>query len=234
MTTTSTTSAATTTTSAGSAKTAASRTQLNANFDTFVKMLTTQLQFQDPMKPMDTTEFTNQLVMYSQVEQQLSSNDKLDKLISLQQGQGVQAALGYMGWEVSTDSSNLPLQDGEGHFVVSVTKPAATVSLSVTDSNGKYIRGLSLSNINTTTGELVWDGKDSNGNKMPDGTYKISVAAKDTAGSSVQASVKTYGIVTAVDVDSSGNTILKMGDTAIAPGDITSVRTPAKAATTGT
>lgn len=217
-----------------SSKTATSRVQLNANFNTFVKMLTTQLQFQDPMKPMDTTEFTNQLVMYSQVEQQLSSNDKLDKLISLQQGQGVQAALGYMGWEVSTDSSNLPLQNGEGHFVVSVTKPAATVSLSVTDSNGKYIRGLSLSNVNATTGELVWDGKDSNGNKMPDGTYKISVAAKDTAGSSVQASVKTYGIVTAVDVDGSGNTILKMGDTAIAPRDITSVRTPAKAATAGT
>lgn len=217
-----------------STKTATSRVQLNANFNTFVKMLTTQLQFQDPMKPMDTTEFTNQLVMYSQVEQQLSSNDKLDKLISLQQGQGVQAALGYMGWEVSTDSSNLPLQNGEGHFVVSVTKPAATVSLSVTDSNGKYIRGLSLSDVNATTGELVWDGKDSNGNQMTDGTYKISVAAKDTAGASVPASVKTYGIVTAVDVDSSGNTILKMGDTAIAPGDITSVRTPAKAATTGT
>jgi flagellar basal-body rod modification protein FlgD len=207
---------------------------LNANFDTFVKMLTTQLQFQDPMKPMDTTEFTNQLVMYSQVEQQLSANDKLDKLINLQQGQGVQAALGYMGWEVSTDSSNLPLQNGEGHFVVSVTKPAATVSLSVTDSNGKYIRGLSLSDVNATTGELVWDGKDSNGNKMPDGTYKISIAAKDTAGSSVPSSVKTYGIVTAVDVDSSGNTILKMGDTAIAPSAITSVRTPVKATTTGT
>lgn len=233
MTTTSSTSGTTgTTTSATTAAT--SRSKLNANFDTFIKMLTTQLQYQDPMNPTDTTEFTNQLVMYSQVEQQMNGNDKLDKLIALQQGQGVQSALGYMGWEVSTNSSNLPLQDGEAHFEISVAKPAASISLSITDSSGKFVRGLSLSNIDKTTGEIIWDGKDANGNVMTEGTYKISASAKDTAGNTVATTVKTYGIVTAIDIDSSGNTVLKMGDMTISPDDIKSVRAPASSTTSST
>lgn len=233
MTTTSSTSGTTgTTTSATTAAT--SRSKLNANFDTFIKMLTTQLQYQDPMNPTDTTEFTNQLVMYSQVEQQMNGNDKLDKLIALQQGQGVQSALGYMGWEVSTNSSNLPLQDNEAHFEISIAKPAASVSLSITDSTGKFVRGLSLTDISSSTGEIIWDGKDTNGNAMPAGTYKISASAKDTAGNSVTTTVKTYGIVTAIDVDSSGNTVLKMGDMTISPDDIKSVRAPASSTTSST
>lgn len=233
MTTTSSTSTSTNTATT-STSTTTSRSKLNANFDTFVKMLTTQLQYQDPMNPTDTSQFTNQLVMYSQVEQQMNSNDKLDKLIGLQQGQGVQSALGYMGWEVSTNSTNLPLQDGEAHFEISVAKPAASVSLSITDSAGKFVRGLSLSNIDSTTGEIVWDGKDTNGNVMSAGTYKISASAKDTAGNAVTATTKTYGIVTAIDIDSSGNTILKMGDMTISPDDIRSVRTPASSTTSST
>lgn len=232
MTTTSSTSGTTSTTTSTTAAT--SRSKLNANFDTFIKMLTTQLQYQDPMNPTDTTEFTNQLVMYSQVEQQMNGNDKLDKLIALQQGQGVQSALGYMGWEVSTDSSNLPLQDGEAHFEISVAKAAASVSLSITDSTGKFVRGLSLSDIDSTTGEIIWDGKDADGNVMTDGTYKISASAKDAAGKSVTTTVKTYGIVTAVDVDSNGDTVLKLGDMTISPDDIKSVRAPASSTTSGT
>lgn len=232
MTTTSSTSGTTSTTTSTTAAT--SRSKLNANFDTFIKMLTTQLQYQDPMNPTDTTEFTNQLVMYSQVEQQMNGNDKLDKLIALQQGQGVQSALGYMGWEVSTNSSNLPLQDGEAHFEISVAKAAASVSLSITDSTGKFVRGLSLSDIDSTTGEIIWDGKDADGNVMTDGTYKISASAKDAAGKSVTTTVKTYGIVTAVDVDSNGDTVLKLGDMTISPDDIKSVRAPASSTTSGT
>ncbi len=232
MTTTSSTSGTTSTTTSTTAAT--SRSKLNANFDTFIKMLTTQLQYQDPMNPTDTTEFTNQLVMYSQVEQQMNGNDKLDKLIALQQGQGVQSALGYMGWEVSTNSSNLPLQDGEAHFEISVAKAAASVSLSITDSTGKFVRGLSLSDIDSTTGEIIWDGKDADGNVMTDGTYKISASAKDAAGKSVTTTVKTYGIVTAVDVDSNGDTVLKLGDMTISPDDIKSVRAPASSSTSGT
>ena len=71
-------------TNAGSAtKTSTSRATLSNNFETFLKLLTTQLQYQDPMQPMDTNEFTQQLVQYSQVEQQLSTNDKLDSLLEI-------------------------------------------------------------------------------------------------------------------------------------------------------
>jgi len=60
-------------------KTTASKASLSQDFDDFLQLLTTQLQNQDPLNPMDSNEFTNQLVQFSQVEQQINSNQKLDK-----------------------------------------------------------------------------------------------------------------------------------------------------------
>lgn len=227
-----TTTSTSTSTSTSTATATAARSKLNANFDTFIKMLTTQLQYQDPMNPTDTSEFTNQLVMYSQVEQQMNGNDKLDQLIKLSQGAGVQSALGYLGWEVSSNSSNLPLQSGEAHFKIDVEDVDATVTLSITDANGKFIRSMTMDDVNTTTGEIVWDGTDRNGVTVADGNYKLSVSAKNAGGTAVKSTLTTYGIVTAIDVDDDGNTVLKMGDTTISQDDILSIRSPVSASTT--
>lgn len=220
----------TTTSGNGSTKaatTAESRTKLNANFDTFIKMLTTQLQYQDPLKPMDTTQFTNQLVMYSQVEQQLSGNEKLDKLISLSQGQGTNAALGYLGWEVSAQNSNLPLQNKLANFSITADAPATKVAISITDSAGKAVRGITADAGNKTELKFSWDGKDNNGNQLPDGAYKISVIVSDAAGAKINAKTYTSGVVTAIGLDSSGNTLLEMGDVKITPSAVHSVKAPA-------
>ena len=143
MTTVSNTSAAATSTTTSAANT--SRSTLSGNFQTFLKLLTTQLQNQDPTSPMDTNQFTNQLVMYSQVEQQIGTNDKLDNLINLGKGQGVNAALGYLGWEVSSESNNLPKQNGEGHYHIDLANTAKSITVGITDSSGKTIRGMTLS-----------------------------------------------------------------------------------------
>jgi flagellar basal-body rod modification protein FlgD len=227
MTTTSSATASGTTTSS----TSSSRAQLSSNFETFIKMLTTQLQNQDPMQPMDTNQFTQQLVMYSQVEQQLSTNDKLDSLIGLQKTKGVQSALGYMGWEVSADTKDLALQNKQGIFNITLSKEASSVTIGIADSTGKTVRGLSLTGSEFAhdgklTQDIVWDGKDSNGNQLEDGVYTISVTAKDASGATVKSTIRSYGTVTGVDVDSSGNTILKIGDLKISPDSVTSIRTP--------
>jgi flagellar basal-body rod modification protein FlgD len=205
---------------------AESRTKLNANFDTFIKMLTTQLQYQDPLKPMDTTQFTNQLVMYSQVEQQLSGNEKLDKLISLSQGQGTNAALGYLGWEVSAQNSNLPLQAGKANFSVTSEKPASKVAISITDSAGRTVRGITTEGNNKTELNFSWDGKDNNGNQLSDGAYKISVIVSDAGGGKINAKTYTSGVVTGIGLDESGNTLLEMGTIKITPSAVRSVRAP--------
>src|SRR5215469_6276624 len=74
-----------------------SKKQLSANFDTFLTLLTTQLQNQDPLQPMDSNQFTQQLVQFSQVEQQINSNQNLETLISATKNQTSQSAVSYLG-----------------------------------------------------------------------------------------------------------------------------------------
>jgi len=219
-------------TNAGSAtKTSTSRATLSNNFETFLKLLTTQLQYQDPMQPMDTNEFTQQLVQYSQVEQQLSTNDKLDSLLALQKGQGVQSALGYLGWEVSMDTKSLPLQDSKGIFSVTAAEKPQNISIGISDANGKIVRGLTMtgaefSHDGKLTQDVVWDGKDNNGNQLPDGTYTILVTATRADGSTIKTSMQTRGVVTGIDLDADGNTILKLGTMSLAPQSVKSIRAP--------
>lgn len=211
--------------------TAASRATLSNNFETFLKLLTTQLQYQDPMQPMDTNEFTQQLVQYSQVEQQLSTNDKLDQLLTLQKGQGVQSALGYLGWEVSMDTRSLPLQDSHGIFTVTASEKPQNISIGISDSSGKIVRGITMtgaefSHDGKLTQDVVWDGKDNNGNQLADGTYSVIITATRADGSTVKTSLQTRGVVTGVDLDSDGNTILKLGAMSLAPENVKSIRAP--------
>src|SRR5262249_32024485 len=82
------------------AKTATTTQQPTTDFAQFLTLLTTQLQNQDPLNPMDSAQFTNQLVMFSQVEQQINANQKLDSLVALGVSNGLSAALGYVGLDV--------------------------------------------------------------------------------------------------------------------------------------
>lgn len=216
--------------------TAISRTTLSNNFETFLKLLTTQLQNQDPMAPMDTNEFTQQLVMYSQVEQQLSTNDKLEDLINLQKASGVQAALGYLGWEVSAETKDLPLQGGHGIFSVTVAEKPTNVSIGIADSTGKIVRGITLtgaefSHDGKLVQDVVWDGKDNNGNQLADGKYSVVITATNATGGTIKSTVATRGTVTGIDMDSDGNPVLKLGDMLLSPDSVKSIRTPSVFAT---
>lgn len=222
-----TTTTATTNTTAGTStttsKTAASRTTLNANFDTFLKMLTAQLKNQDPTNPMDTAQFTNQLVMYSQVEQQLSTNDKLDSMLKFYQTQTSNSALGYLGYDVKVDSRALSLQNKEARFSVEA-KGASRVNVAITDTEtGKTVKTIVLA-AEDIDGELIWNGTDNNGNQLKDGAYTLMVAATDAAGKTVTSKVYSHGVVSGVDVDADGNAVLKIGDIIVSPSDVRSVK----------
>ena len=125
--------------SAAAATTATDQTQLAGNFDTFLKLLTTQLQNQDPLSPMDSNQFTQQLVEYSQVEQQINTNTNLNTLITQGTSQSGAFAVNYLGKTVTVTNGNASLTNGAANWTYNLGTQAAQTTLTVTDSNGNAV-----------------------------------------------------------------------------------------------
>ncbi len=176
--------------------------QLSGNFQTFLTLLTTQLQNQDPMSPMDSNQFTQQLVMYSQVEQQIDSNAKLDSLIALGKTQNSSYAMSYLGKNVVLTNGQAPLSNGAANWTYGLNGTAATTALTVTDSTGKVVY-TAAGETAAGTHSFAWDGKDNNGNQLADGTYSLGVASTAQDGSTVTTSVASKGLVTGIDMSGS-------------------------------
>jgi len=211
----------TTSTTASNSKTSSA---LSADFDTFLTILTAQLANQDPTAPMDASEFTNQLVQYSEVEQQIQSNDKLDALLKVFNSNGITPLLNYVGQyvEASTDGK-MVVQNGQGLLAYNLPSEAKTVVLSVQDSSGNVVAkidGTTSAGLN----RVAWDGKLDAGGTATDGVYKFVLTAKDSSGELIKTSdIRVIGQVTGIETDASGKLSLMVGNMQIDDDDIKSV-----------
>src|SRR5665213_3972325 len=115
---------------------AVDNTMIASNFTTFLQLLTTQLQNQNPLDPLDTNQFTQQLVQFAQVEQQMKSNDQLTSLVSLEKSAASTTALAFVGATVVVDGSNAQLANNQANWTFNVTKPAAA-TVTIKDSTGQ-------------------------------------------------------------------------------------------------
>ena len=195
--------------------------QLAGNFDTFLKLLTTQLQNQDPMSPMDSNEFTQQLVAFSSVEQQINTNDNLQSLIALSLSQQASAAVNYIGHSVVMTSGKSALQSGACDWTYNLGAGASATTLTVKDASGKVVYSGS-GETQAGNNDFAWDGKDANGNQLPDGQYTLSVTATAADGSAITSSIASKALVTAVDM--SGTTpMLVLGAMEIPLSDVSLV-----------
>jgi flagellar basal-body rod modification protein FlgD len=183
-------------TAAGTNATAAG--QLAGNFDEFLRLLTTQLQNQDPTSPLDPNQFTQELVQFSSVEQQIQTNTSLTTLISLQQNAQATAALGFIGHTVVINGSVAQLNNGQASWNFSVSKPAAA-TINVADSTGKNVYSITQA-VSPGPQTFTWNGQTSNGNVLTSGSYTISVTATDANGQSVAVATQTQGVVSGIDV----------------------------------
>lgn len=203
--------------------------QLSKNSDTFLKLLTTQLQNQDPMSPTDSNEFTNQLVQFTQAEQQIKTNAKLDDLLSAFTTSQFGSALSYVGNRIEAKGDKLELDGGVGDMAYTLEKAASNVQIAIYDGTGKVVRvmeGGKSAGLN----RISWDGKSSTGATLPEGMYSYAVVAKDTKGAAIKSETRTVGTVATVDQGSDG-VILGVGKTSVKLGDILSIRAPVASST---
>src|SRR4029453_17851676 len=116
-----------------------SESQLAANFDTFLVLLTAQLKNQDPLEPMDSNEFTHQLVQFSSVEQQINSNKNLESLIALTKARGAADAVSYLGKTLTLTDGMAALMGGEANWAYSLENDAANATLVIRNMHGDVV-----------------------------------------------------------------------------------------------
>ncbi len=196
-------------------------TSLAETFDTFLTLLTTQLQYQDPLDPMDTNEFTSQLVEFTGVEQAINTNKKLDQLIAMQDGMQLNDAVNYIGKTVGADGIILMLQDGQSTITYDLGANAAEANILLIDEQGNTVR-----TIDAATGvghhEVVWDGLDDDGDPLEDGLYGFLVTAIDSEDNPVPLVQGTAGQVTGVKLVD-GEVVLEIDELEIALSDVLTI-----------
>jgi flagellar basal-body rod modification protein FlgD len=186
------------TTASSSSPTVADKSLIAGNFQTFLTLLTTQLKNQNPLEPLDTNQFTQQLVQFAQVEQQLRQNDQLATLVSLEKTAQATTALAYVGQTVAVDGTTAALTHGQATWSFQVPKPAsATVTITNATGQSVYTGGFTM---NAGTQNFTWDGRGNNGVQWPDGKYTISVTAKDASGQTVAIPSEVQGVVDSIDL----------------------------------
>lgn len=213
-------------------KTNASVTTLSKDFNQFLTLLTTQLQNQDPLNPMDSAQFTQQLVAFSGVEQQINTNQKLDNLLALQLNTASNVGLGYVGMDVTYSSAEMNHAAGASDTInYTLASDATNLKINIYDETGTLVRSMEGGKISTVANKIVWDGKDQDGNALPAGTYGVQVAASDADGKTIATSTAVTGRVQGIETQD-GNIFLLVGDRAVPLNAVIQAVKPATSTTT--
>lgn len=175
---------------------------LSGNFSDFLHLLMTQLQNQDPTSPLDTNQFTSQLVQFAGVEQQINTNTSLGQLIQLTQGGEMMQGSAMVGKQVVVQSDHIPLQKGSGTVQFTASGPGP-VAIAIYSDSGQKIRDVSLT-ATQGTNTWTWDGTDDNGNSVPDGSYRIAVMGGNADGSTTALPFEVIGTATGVQKAAGG------------------------------
>jgi flagellar basal-body rod modification protein FlgD len=201
----STTTPATTPSATATSASSASLGNIAGNFNTFLTLLTTQLQNQDPLSPLDTNQFTQQLVQFASVEQQINMNTSLSTLISLQQTQQATSAMSFLGATVVVGGNTAQLANGQATWNYSVTSPA-TATINVSNASGVQVYSTTQA-VQPGNQTFVWNGQNSVGNPMPPGAYTVSISATGANGQTVPVTTQVEGVVSGVNVSANPITL---------------------------
>ena len=190
----------------GSASSAAAATNplvaLSSNFSDFLQMLMTQLKNQSPTSPMDTNQFTSELVQFSGVEQQINTNGSLTSLIQLTQAGETMQGSSMTGKQVTATSTQIAVQNGTGTLNFS-DPTAGPVAIAITNSSGQQLYATTMT---ATAGQnsWSWNGQNNAGTQLPDGVYSAAVMSENANGTTSTLPFTVTGTATGVESLSSG------------------------------
>jgi flagellar basal-body rod modification protein FlgD len=191
---------------AAQTNTATGGTSIANNFDQFLTLLTTQLRNQNPLDPLDTNQFTQQLVQFAGVEQQLKQNETLTALLAVSKATTGASAIGFVGQTVTADGAATQLKDGNAEWKLNASK-GGTGTITIKDAKGNVV----YSGTKTlTAGDQTysWDGKTATGANAPDGEYTITVDGTDVSGAAITVKTEITGKVDGIDFSSAVPTLL--------------------------
>ncbi|MGB0748373.1 MAG: flagellar hook assembly protein FlgD [Magnetospiraceae bacterium] len=199
-----------------------SEKKLAEDLDQFLTLLTTQLQHQDPLDPMDATEFTSQLVEFATVEQQIYANANLEKLIAATESTQLASLVNYIGMATESEGNEIALRNGSAEFGYELQANAHTATITIADNLGRTVFSTTA---NTEQGKhyYTWNGADLSGNTVEDGNYTVTVSALDHEGEPVEVGHSVVGEITSVSSDGDEGT-LYMGDLAIPFEKVVTIR----------
>lgn len=202
--------------------------KLQDDLNQFLTLLVTQLQNQDPLDPMDSNEFTQQLVQFAGVEQQIYQNSNLEQLLALETANQTAGMVEFIDRAIEAIGDNFPLENGEAAFAYAMPEDVKSGSIIIYNSVGtKVFETDAVADAGKHM--FAWDGTDNEGNQLPDGQYSFKVTGVDQDDKIVNIATSVYGRVTGVGVQN-GQTIMFMGDIQVPQSRILSVRETVPAA----
>lgn len=178
--------------------------QLGSNFNSFLSLLTTQLQNQDPTQPMNTDQFTSELVQFTGVQQEVATNTNLSQLIALQQTSQMEQSAGLIGHPVTVSAQQITLQNGSGEITFQ-GQAGRTAAIAIVDGSGTPIRDLTMAE-QSGTNRWSWDGTDNSGNAVANGAYNVAVEQQVTGGAGAPTALTFSVVGTATGLSSNGTT----------------------------
>ncbi|MFL5297211.1 MAG: flagellar hook assembly protein FlgD [Phenylobacterium sp.] len=207
-------------------KTALGRVDLASNFNTFLALLTTQLKNQDPLSPLDSNQFTQQLVQMTGVEQQINTNDLLKQLVSNTSG-GVATAVSLIGKDVKAVSDTASISGGKAQWTYNLPAAAASVKVQVVDPSGAVVHVEAPSGTSAGDHDFTWNGKDQTGRQLADGgPYTLRVLALDASGAQIASTTYVRGVVTGVE-QANGATLITINGGQVDWSKVTGITLPA-------
>jgi flagellar basal-body rod modification protein FlgD len=202
--------------------------------DDFLKLLLTQLQAQDPLKPLDNQEFAAQLATFNSLDQLMGINKKLEVVQGQQQQLSQLEATALIGKEVRALGDGVTISEGKGatlHYAINAN--AGRVVVNIKDKAGNLVRTIEVGSQKAGDQSVTWDGKNTAGNPVEAGTYTFEVKAFDQSGNTVRTNTFVQGVVTGVDLV--GNEpLLEVGGIKIPVSAVISVHTATGGNTTQT